>query len=122
VPICSTVGEESPSIPIQNAAYDVSPAAQVTGGTTQEPVTSETDPTGPVTTYPLQFVLVAGPTLIRGGWAKSAATPRCGGVNSADLSAPVRYPADGRLSSVGMDARKSQLISSITTNPHSQPM
>src|SRR5919199_4319801 len=78
--------------------YTTSPVA---AGTTQEPVTSDTDPAGPVTTYPLQFVLVSGPILVRGGWAKPGITFPCGGGNNADLKPPHQWGGDGRAPRVG---------------------
>jgi hypothetical protein len=63
VPICSTVLLEYPSIPTQKAEYEVSPAAQLTEGCTQEPWTAFTAPEAGAlrqvwTAYPAQFVLV----------------------------------------------------------------
>jgi len=50
VPICSTVLDVHPSIPIQNEAYSADDLApQVLAGTTHDPETEVTDPAAPVT-------------------------------------------------------------------------
>ena len=56
VPICSTVLEPKPSMPVQNAAYAV-PVPPLTVGTIHDPLAEVTEPAEPLTAYPLQFEL-----------------------------------------------------------------
>ena len=89
MPVCSTVREEYPSIPTQNEAYRVA-EVQWAFGWIQEPWTNETEPFGPVTAKPAQFVEATSPAVCGPDWRNAYDGPPTGATTAVTAREPGR--------------------------------